>query len=971
LIRLEDTSAETDTDNDGDPDSPFAQGLGRVGVLLDGGVGAFNGDITINSGTASRIEVDGVGSAGIRLNAMLNGDLTSSGAITVVGDDSVGVDINGGVTGDVLLEGPINVLGENATGVDISGAVGGEVRMRGSVVATGFRYTTVLPSGVTLEELDADDKLIGGPALAVRADVAGGVILDGVGVENDDDDDGDGILEPGSVDGDTDTDTDDNNHVASLTSLGSAPAVLITTNGANVTLGPSEFDNFGFVNRGGVTASGLYDNIEATAVRIVGAGGSQVAIAGGILNDGVISASAREADSTAIYVGPDANAALILNRNRITSLSTSEAADTAYGVRVAAGAGVAEFQNSGSLEVQIAGDEGRSVAFIDESGGVATILNTGTIFASADSGSADFTGEVVAIDVSANTTGVTLTQSPSVAFPDDDATDDAPGPAVQIIGDIRFGSGNDTMAVLAGQTVGAIAFGGGADQLVIDGGALVAARLSDSDGLLSINVQDGTLAVDGSGAVDITTATFGADSTLVVELSSAAAESTLLRASGAVTFEQNALVRPVLVEGLPEDNTVVFLEAASLVGGENVARVLTGEANVPWVYNVEIAVSDSNPNALEASYSLKTVTQLFGDGVNQQNQRAAFDPVIAALRQDEAAEVAFGVLDTEPEFMEAYNSLLPNFSAATAELAITAIAEGQGATSNRLATARMNKLDNDSAWIQEIGFVVQRDAQEFGVDYEGHGFGFAAGFDGPLAEGLLLGLSVAFTTTEAEEDAREGNVTAAIGQLNAYFGGGLGPLEWDLVGGGGIGRMQSRREIRIGSDFDATTEADWMMYESHAQAQLGLPLRLGDRFTIKPRASIVYVGLNEEAYEEEGGGAAIDVAVGETSLQRVWADGVVDLSWRLGGATGVTPRLSFGYRTNIVDDPVERDVHFVSGGSSSSFTLMDEVLGEGGPLVGFSLTGGNEHSTISLMYEGEFTDTIDRHSINASLRVRF
>jgi outer membrane autotransporter protein len=282
----------------------------------------------------------------------------------------------------------------------------------------------------------------------------------------------------------------------------------------------------------------------------------------------------------------------------------------------------------------------------------------------------------------------------------------------------------------------------------------------------------------------------------------------------------------------------------------------------------------------------------------------------------------------------------------------------------------MNRLDHDSVWLQEIGFAVKRDAPDFGVDYEGHGFGFAAGFDGPLADGLLLGLSMAFTATEAEEDGREGNVTAALGQLNAYLGGGLGPLEWDLIGGGGIGKMNSRREVRLGSDFSATSEGDWLMYEGHGQAQLGLPVRLGDRFTIRPRASIVYVGLNEEAYEEEGGGAAVDVAVGESTMQRVWADGVIDLSWRMGGAAGVTPRLTFGYRTNIVDDPAEREVHFAHAGAAD-FTLVDEILGDGGALFGFSLTGGNEHSTVSIMYEGEFSDTIDRHSLNASLRIRF
>src|SRR5262249_45082495 len=162
------------------------------------------------------------------------------------------------------------------------------------------------------------------------------------------------------------------------------------------------------------------------------------------------------------------------------------------------------------------------------------------------------------------------------------------GPAVQIIGDVLFGSGDDTMEVLAGQTIGAISFGLGADELLIDGGALVAGRLSDTDGLLCIAVEGGTLAV-GGGTIGITSATFSGDSTLVVSLSSDEEETTLINASGAVSFSDGAMVRPVLIRGLPEGDTVPFLQAGSLTGGEHVARVITGEANVPWVYNIEIS----------------------------------------------------------------------------------------------------------------------------------------------------------------------------------------------------------------------------------------------------------------------------------------------------------------------------------------------------------------------------------------------
>jgi len=969
VIELNETYTPTDTDNDGDPDGTLAEGSNRIGVLLQG-PGTVTGDLTFTS--ASRITIEGNDSAAIRLDAALNGNLNASGTIAVTGDNSIGIDVNSAISGDFLQEGALTAVGANAIGVDIAGAVGGGVNLRGSVQVTGFRATTRPSSQTVLDALDADDLLTGGPAVAVRASVGGGVLLDGTGVEDDEDDDGDGATEQGP-DATVTTDDDLNDDVTSaIASFGSAPAVLITTNGADTNLGAivdsrGAFTglNYGFANRGTVSATGVYDNFEAVALRIEGQGGDNVSIVGGVLNDGTLVATARSADATGLYIGQDATAPTIFNRNRIFGGVNSSDADTAYGVRVAAGANVSTLDNRGSIEAQTIGDNADAIAFIDETGGVTSITNSGTITTSAQQ-SATFVGSMVAIDVSANTTGVSLLQIPTIAFSDDDGTDSGTAFDVAIVGDVIFGSGADVFDVQAGTVTGDIFFGAGADQLFIDGGARVSGILTDSGGDLVINVADGELDLDG-GTLNLTSATFGADSILRIAVSSNPLTSTLVNASGTVTFADGALLAPVLIDGLPTDGSVIFLQAGNLVGGNFVSRTLTGEG-IPFVYNIEIGVALSDPNALEARYALKSAAEL---GLNA-NETAAFAPIIDALRRDTAVSIAFSNVDTQEEFSEAYNQLLPNFAAGSAELAVTAIAQGQGATNNRLSTARASGLNVDSAWVQEIAYSVERDAPNFGVDYEGSGFGFAAGVDGPLSPGLLFGLSVAFTTSEVEENGRDSTITASLGQINAYLGGGLGPLEWDLIVGAGAAQMNSERQVAF-SGFRATASSDWMTYEGHGLAQVGLPVRLGDRFTITPRANVVYIGLREDAYEEAGGGPAIDLAIDEATTSRAWADAALDFSWRFGSGRGggseFTPKISVGYRSNIMDDPAERTINYVSGGTP--FTLIDEEIGDGGMVAGFTLSGGGEHSQISLMYEGEFGDQIERHSLNAAVRFQF
>src|SRR5690606_33119406 len=126
----------------------------------------------------------------------------------------------------------------------------------------------------------------GGSAVAVHQSVLGGVTIEGIGVENDPDDDGDGILD----DAETDPDTDDD-LTASLTTHGSAPTILIEADPANdLTLGAGA-SGYGLHVRGSVAAFGVYDGVEATAIRVAGdSGGSTATVDGGVAIDNVVSA---------------------------------------------------------------------------------------------------------------------------------------------------------------------------------------------------------------------------------------------------------------------------------------------------------------------------------------------------------------------------------------------------------------------------------------------------------------------------------------------------------------------------------------------------------------------------------------------------------------------------------------------------------------------------------------------------------
>lgn len=952
-INIIDGYSLADGDSDGDPDGEFATGSGRYGILLESG--SYTGNIISNGS----ISVEGVGSYGIRLNGLLDGDGTTTGNLTigsstsVLGDDSVGIAIEGGptggVVGDVNIAGTVLAVGERAVGMLVDAEITGGVTISGAWRVTGYQNTQLVTSTDP-----GDDNLIGGPAILIQNSIGAGIKLHGIGVEEDDDDDGDGT-----------NDEADDDRTAEITSYGSEAALNVTADGVNVLLGPTgDSGGFGIYNLGTLSGLGVQTGVDAVAMRLEGIGGSTVNTSGGIYNEGTIFSSSREGSSTGLSIGADTTVLLIHNLGSIQAVSISQGVEQLVAIDIEIGAdSVPEIRNDGVINASVAGESSNVVAIRDASGTLTTITNTGSILTSIVPSDADtITGTTVAIDVQNANSFVTITQNNGG---DADATNQ------RITGDILLSDYGDIITLDSGRITGDISFGLGADTFDIDGGSTFTGEIDDIDEDLAIGVLDGTLHLTGGNAV-ISSATFGADSTLIVDLSGNPLDDALIEAD-TVTFVSGARVIPVIPLGL-EETSQIFLTAGAMTGGLLVAEDHIEGEGIPYIYDLSIELTnpgngDGLANGLRATYEIKDADTL---GLTQ-NQGAALDAIIHALQQDDDASAAFLALDDQATFFDAYQDLMPSYASASAEIAMTAIQQMQSATSNRLAATRLHGLDEVSAWAQEIGYGLDREPPTpNGQRFRGHGFGMATGIDGPLDNGALFGLSASFLASEVEEPTRpDGEISASVGQLNAYLGTAMGPFDVDVIVGAGAGKMQSRRFVAIADTFNSISEADWWAYEGHGAVRVSAPMSLSDWLVVTPQAALTYVYLNEEGYTEEGGGSAIDYEVDSAASQRLWGDVGVEFStrFRFGARSVIAPRVFAGYRANLIDDDAERTFRFVSTGDE--FSLTDEALGDGGPLVGIGVDATNGYSTIALGYEGEFGDQIERHSLNVSVRFRF
>ncbi|MEM9600070.1 MAG: hypothetical protein AAF926_03520, partial [Pseudomonadota bacterium] len=439
-IRIVEDFDEANTDDDPLADTPFASGTGRTGILVSG-ASPFEGNITLDQ--TSDIIVEGNNSYAINLantpvGAGLDGDLVMDGAIRLTGDDGAGVRIGSDVTGNVSHGGSLEVLGRRSAAFDIGADIGGGFSNTGAISTNGFRFVSRAPfnpdSAADRLDLDADDLGNAGPAIRVSGNIARGINLTNRTETQQDADGNDVEVVTGT---------------SSINQFGSAPAILIDGDGTPISIGTvspvtdpndPDFDAdllYAFVNVGSLTASGVYDEFDSTGLSV-----SDATLDGGIFNSGsmrvqtFIGAEFRPIENVDLGTGlarvivlGDNAIAERLNNSGVIIATASEAVDEVYfdadnipaprpvfatAIDIGVNASMETLINDGTLSAVLIGRQGTAVAVQDASGTLRTITNRGAITATgrnSDSSNlqdTDFT--LIALDLSANTSGVTLLQ---------------------------------------------------------------------------------------------------------------------------------------------------------------------------------------------------------------------------------------------------------------------------------------------------------------------------------------------------------------------------------------------------------------------------------------------------------------------------------------------------------------------------------------------------------------------------------
>ena len=996
---------QKDTDSDGDLDGDFADGVGKHGILVEG---AMTGNIVVENGGI--ITIEGNDSYGIRVVGPLTGNLTSRGAINVTGDNARAISIEAPVTGSVDVRGSVSALGENAIGLAVDD-VSGRLNIQGGIAARGYRYATRPGLAEDRADLDADDKLEGGPAVLVTGNVGNGILLDvapiagidydGDGIPNstDTDDDNDGTLDTSDKDLDNDGVDDSIEGSSALASNGQAAALQIGSTTEAITIGrvaATGDDAYGLVVRGSVVGNGTLDNIAGTAIRIGTDAGLTTTIEGGIRTQGAATAIAYNNDAQALHLEGGAVADTIFNdgsllasTNATSGAAASEGAFAAFAVRIDENASVHTFNNSGSIVAIANGENGSAVGVWDRGGGITSFTNSGTITAIVaptddandtddtdnDASNETVTGEAIAVDLRYAAAGVTFVQL-GVADGDDDldstttdpdkdgdGVDDADEPAM--IGNLYFGGFDDTLDLRNGTLAGDVSFGAGADVFSLSGGAEATGDLRDSDGQLTVNVTAGSLTISNADVIDATAINIGATSSLIFTAdpngngglgsNTQFTVATANIASGA----KIGLTLTDLIDG-PQRFTVIKTDTPAGLTAGTLDQSLIG--NSPYLF---VAQASADTAAGEVYVDIRRRTAAEID--LSQSQSLALDAVYAALGNDDDIRDSFLAADTRKEFMDRFEQMLPDQGEG-----LFSSLDSMTRTVSRLTGTRPDlrqRYGPDSFWLQEVNVQVMREA---GVTAgsETKAFGFVGGYESMGTDGGALGATLAFVTAEEKDEIAKIGEETSVSLLEAgvYWRRSIGKFTINARGSGGYGWFTGDRVF-----IDPTTQlivestADWTGFTGVASASASYEFTAG-RFYARPAVSVDYLYLSEDSRAENGKSGGFNQEVGARTSDRLSSTAELALGATFGRDLWWRPELRFGYRQHISGEIGDTVFRFVGG---QWVALPATEAGDGAMLVGLSLKAGTAMSYVAVEGEYEAVDGEDRVNLQLAGRVMF
>ncbi|WP_054436581.1 autotransporter outer membrane beta-barrel domain-containing protein [Novosphingobium sp. ST904] len=689
------------------------------------------------------------------------------------------------------------------------------------------------------------------------------------------------------------------------------------------------------------------------------------------------------------------------------SATTYDSAATA--LLINKGSTVTSLYNSGSIAAGITSQgDGSSTAVRDLSGTLTTIDNTGFISATGSD-----TDTTTALDLSANTTGVTISQylndadaETSAEYLEDNDTDTDPTIYASITGNILLGSGNDTLSASTGTITGDTYFGNGDDTLSLSGntvytgdvyfgsgrGTASLAGTSSFVGTMDFAGNDGTLSLSGTSVysgnfsnADNLTVTVGSGSKLTASEAENISFGNLIVKSGGIlgvyvdTQEGTSSLINVANATL-ESGTKITATVTDLGDAEGTYTVLTAssldvqgtldstETDLPFIYNGEVSTDD---NSVYLTIERKTTAEL---GLTR-SEASAWDAIYSTAQNDDSLTASLLDVDDSATLQTQVSALLPDHSGGVFD----AVTHGDRMAARHLSDqSSMFSISDIGGWFEPVYWRTSKDAGST-AGYKASGSGLSSGVERRTSLGYF-GVSYAWLQGSVTDNGGTGNLDVGQHDLGLFWRNAKGPfMAWARIGASRISVDSTRTFTGTIDDTDFTYAADgkWSGWLFSGLAGASYRFDMSRRFNLKPKVELEQFWLKENGYSETADTDAMALTVASRTSKATTVTPTLTASYSLGTISPDWHPLTFQVeagRRELVSGKLGSTTAYFNGGDTydagDAFTITPESL-KGAWVSEVSMLAGGLDFTWKITARMERTSDATDLSTRASLSIAF
>jgi outer membrane autotransporter protein len=561
-----------------------------------------------------------------------------------------------------------------------------------------------------------------------------------------------------------------------------------------------------------------------------------------------------------------------------------------------------------------------------------------------------------------------------------------------VTGSVMLGEGDDVIAFSdASSTSGMIMGGSGQDTLRLDDQRRLDLLSGNLSSIELFEANQGTIAVDG----DYTLLDGGG---FQVELYAGGYGQLAVNGAAAI--------------GVQSDLTVIA--SRRIYFGGDIFDVLVGDT-VSGTFATENLSSSRflsfDVNYLPAEVQVAANVLPFAAAASNKLQRAVggyLDRIAPAATGDLAEVIStFQFLSPDAEFDTVYSSLSPDTHDNYTRASYDGVTQYLDVLDHRMQTRRVGSLLTGSvaqpvaggslllasngpvadmgplhaddamavpAWWRDFwGTAFGRWGDQDGEDgYTGFDYdilGVALGFDRPVNEHLLLGVSAAYTDTDVDQDKGRGD-----GDIEGWIASFYGNYSFDRAYvdatlSYGQNDYDARREVRVGT-IKRTARSDHDGDVFAASLGSGYPISREDT-VLEPFGRLQYIRLDEDAFTETGA---------DSVNQRISSRDTDSLTSEIGLRVGRVYRKAAG---RLITDASVAWLHDFdiddrtittryTGSPASSFSIPGQDVERNGVTLGLGVGFETKKGiSTSLNYNGEFRDGFSAHGVIGRVSYRF